>query len=88
VQPAPAPRRSPQLTPAQRQALAYAQARAQRSVQSVRRRPSGFRRFVTAVIALVLVLAVPVVSAYVAYKLSSGENPFQWPPTVDLSRVF
>src|SRR6185436_8737896 len=43
----------------------------------VRRRRSGFRRFVTAVIALVLVIAVPVVSAYVSYKLASGENPFE-----------
>jgi hypothetical protein len=35
-----------------------------------------------------LLIAVPVVSAYVAYKLASDENPFNWPPTVDLSRVF
>jgi hypothetical protein len=46
------------------------------------------RRFFTALLALILILAVPVVSAYVAYKLTSGENPFQWPPTMDLSRVF
>jgi hypothetical protein len=39
-------------------------------------------------VALLLLLAVPVVSAYVAYKLASGENPFDWPPTVDLSHVF
>jgi hypothetical protein len=31
---------------------------------------------------------VPVVSAYVSYKLASGENPFEWPPSMDLSRVF
>jgi hypothetical protein len=35
-----------------------------------------------------LLLAVPVVSAYVAYKLTLGENPFEWPPSMDLSRVF
>jgi hypothetical protein len=40
------------------------------------------------VFALILLLAVPVVSAYVAYKLSAGENPFEWPPSMDLSRVF
>jgi len=55
---------------------------------AVRRRRSGFRRFVTAVIALVLVIAVPVVSAYVSYKLASGENPFEWPPTVDVDSFF
>jgi hypothetical protein len=53
-----------------------------------RRRKSGFRRFVTAIIALVLVVAVPVVSAYVSYKLASGENPFEWPPTVDYDSFF
>jgi hypothetical protein len=53
-----------------------------------RRRPRRrARRFFTALIALVLLLAVPVVSAYVAYKLASGENPFQWPPSMDLSKV-
>ncbi len=52
------------------------------------KRRSGGRRFVTAVCALILLLAVPVVSAYVAYKLASGENPFAWPPTVDLSHAF
>ena len=53
-----------------------------------RRRRSLLRRFVTAIISLVLILAVPVVSAYVSYKLASGENPFEWPPSMDLSRVF
>jgi len=53
-----------------------------------RRRRSGFRRFVTALIALALVIAVPVVSAYVSYKLASGENPFEWPPTVDYDAFF
>lgn len=53
-----------------------------------RRRRSGARRFFTAVFALVLLVAVPIVSAYVAYKLTSGENPFEWPPTVDLDKVF
>ena len=53
-----------------------------------RRRRSGLRRFLGAVVALLLLLAVPVVSAYVAYKLASGDSPFVWPPTVDLSRVF
>ncbi len=52
------------------------------------KRPSFVRRFLTVLVSLLLILAVPVVSAYVAYKLASGENPFQWPPTVDLSRVF
>jgi len=46
------------------------------------------RRFFGAILALVLIVAVPVVSAYVAYKLASGQNPFEWPPTMDLSRVF
>jgi hypothetical protein len=54
----------------------------------VRRRRGVFRRFFGALFALVLLLAVPVVSAYVAYKLSSGENPFEWPPSMDLSRIF
>jgi hypothetical protein len=53
-----------------------------------RRRRSGLRRFLGAVVALLLLIAVPVASAYVAYKLASDENPFNWPPTVDLSRVF
>jgi hypothetical protein len=53
-----------------------------------RRRRSLFRRFVTAIISLVLILAVPVVSAYVSYKLASGENPFEWPPTVDYDSFF
>lgn len=52
------------------------------------RRRSGFRRFLGAVLALLLLLAVPVVSAYVAYKLALGDSPFDWPPAVDLSRVF
>jgi hypothetical protein len=55
---------------------------------AARRRPSRARRFFVALFALVLLLAVPVVSAYVSYKLASGENPFEWPPTMDLSRVF
>jgi hypothetical protein len=53
-----------------------------------RRRRSGASRFFTALFALLLLVAVPVVSAYVAYKLASGENPFDWPPTMDLSKVF
>jgi hypothetical protein len=28
------------------------------------------------------------VSAYVSYKLASGENPFEWPPTVDYDSFF
>ena len=51
-------------------------------------RRSGARRFFVALLALVLILAVPVVSAYVSYKLASGENPFVWPPSMDLSHVF
>ncbi|HEX6872708.1 MAG TPA: hypothetical protein VF163_16550 [Micromonosporaceae bacterium] len=54
----------------------------------VRRRRSGARRFFGALFAVLLILAVPVVSAYVSYKLASGENPFEWPPTVDYSHVF
>jgi hypothetical protein len=53
-----------------------------------RPRASGVGRFFTVLFALILLLAVPVVSAYVAYKLASGENPFDWPPTMDLSKVF
>jgi hypothetical protein len=53
-----------------------------------RRRSSGGRRFFVALFALILILAVPVVSAYVSYKLASGENPFVWPPTMDLSHTF
>jgi len=53
-----------------------------------RRRGSGARRFLGALLALLLLVAVPVVSAYVAYKLASGESPFEWPPTVDYSNVF
>ena len=45
-------------------------------------------RFFLALFALVLLLAVPVVSAYVAYKLASGGNPFEWPPTVDYDQIF
>lgn len=56
------------------------------AVARVRR--SGASRFFIALLALVLILAVPVVSAYVSYKLASGENPFEWPPTMDLSKVF
>jgi hypothetical protein len=54
------------------------------------RRPGKrrLRRALTALFALVLLAAVPVVSAYVAYKLASGENPFQWPPTIDYDQVF
>jgi hypothetical protein len=59
-----------------------------RAQRPLRRKRSAVRRFLGALIALLLLLAVPVVSAYVAYKLASGENPFDWPPTVDLSRVF
>jgi hypothetical protein len=49
---------------------------------------SGAHRFFVALLAVLLIVAVPVVSAYVSYKLASGENPFQWPPTMDLSHVF
>jgi hypothetical protein len=49
---------------------------------------SGARRFLAALLSVLLILAVPVVSAYVSYKLASGENPFVWPPTMDLSHVF
>ncbi len=59
-----------------------------RSPNPTRRRPGRVRRFFGALSALLLLLAVPVVSAYVAYKLASGENPFEWPPSMDLSRVF
>ena len=53
-----------------------------------RRRRSATSRFFIALFALVLLLAVPVVSAYVAYKLASGGNPFEWPPTVDYDQIF
>jgi hypothetical protein len=59
-----------------------------RATPAPRRRRRRGRRFFTALLAVVLVLAVPVVSAYVAYTLASGENPFQWPPSMDLSKVF
>jgi hypothetical protein len=49
---------------------------------------SEARRFFAALLSVLLILAVPLVSAYVSYKLASGENPFEWPPTVDLSHVF
>jgi hypothetical protein len=52
------------------------------------RRRGRIRRFFGALVALTLILAVPVASAYVSYKLASGENPFEWPPSMDLSRVF
>jgi len=52
------------------------------------RRRSGLRRFLGVIVALILLVAVPVVSAYVSYKLAMGENPFEWPPTMDLSKVF
>ena len=52
------------------------------------RRPGGARRFFGALFAMLLILAVPVVCAYVSYKLASGENPFEWPPRMDLSRIF
>jgi hypothetical protein len=52
------------------------------------RKRSATSRFFLAVFALVLLLAVPVVSAYVAYKLASGGNPFEWPPTVDYDQIF
>jgi hypothetical protein len=51
-------------------------------------RRSGARRFFVALLALLLIIAVPVISAYVSYKLASGENPFKWPPSIDLSHVF
>jgi hypothetical protein len=46
------------------------------------------RRWVTALFAILLLIAVPVVSAYVAYKLTAGESPFEWPPTVDYDTIF
>jgi hypothetical protein len=46
------------------------------------------RRALIALFALVLLIAVPVTSAYVAYKLTAGENPFEWPPTVDYDKIF
>lgn len=46
------------------------------------------RRALVALFALVLLIAVPVTSAYVAYKLTAGENPFEWPPTVDYDKIF
>jgi hypothetical protein len=49
---------------------------------------SGARRFFAALLSVLLILAVPVVSAYVSYKLASGENPFAWPPSMDLSHIF
>jgi hypothetical protein len=52
------------------------------------RRRSGARRFFGALLALVLILAVPVISAYVSYKLTEGGSPFEWPPTMDLSNIF
>jgi hypothetical protein len=52
------------------------------------RRKGAARRFLGALFAMLLLLAVPVVTAYVSYKLASGENPFEWPPTVDLSHIF
>jgi hypothetical protein len=62
---------------------------AQPGMVAVRPRRRGkFRRFLGALFALLLLVAVPVVSAYVSYKLASGENPFEWPPSMDLSRVF
>ena len=51
-------------------------------------RRSGGRRFLIALLSVLLLIAVPVVSAYVSYKLASGENPFVWPPSMDLSHVF
>ncbi len=51
------------------------------------RRSGAARRFFGALFAMLLLLAVPVVTAYVSYKLASGENPFEWPPTVDLSHI-
>ena len=52
------------------------------------RRRSRTSRFFLALLALVLLLSVPVVSAYVAYKLASGGNPFEWPPTIDYDQIF
>jgi len=46
------------------------------------------RRWPTALLAIVLLIAVPIVSAYVAYKLTAGESPFEWPPTVDYDTIF
>lgn len=51
------------------------------------RRKRG-RRVLTALLAILLLLAVPVVSAYVAYKLTAGESPFEWPPSVDYDTIF
>lgn len=66
----------------------YSTARPVRDTRRGRGYRSRLRRFVGAVFALLLLAAVPVVSAYVSYKLASGENPFEWPPTVDLRNVF
>ena len=52
------------------------------------RRAGRARRFFGALFAMLLCLAVPVASAYVSYKLTSGENPFEWPPSMDLSNIF
>ena len=53
-----------------------------------RRRRRRSRRVFIALFALVLLIAVPVTSAYVAYKLTAGQNPFEWPPTVDYDKIF
>jgi hypothetical protein len=58
------------------------------TVVRARVRRSRARRFVLAVVAVSLIIAVPVVSAYVAYKLTIGENPFSWPPTVEFRTIF
>ena len=50
--------------------------------------PRERRRWATALLAIVLLIAVPIVSAYVAYKLTAGESPFEWPPTVDYDTIF
>ena len=55
---------------------------------AAKRGRSRTRRFLTALFALLLLIAVPVVSAYVAYKLANGDNPFEWPPTVDYDKIF
>jgi len=76
------PRQAPSRPPAparpqyQRQAAPRGQGRSR----------SG--RFFTVLFAILLLIAVPLVSAYVAYKLSLGDSPFEWPPTVDFDKIF
>jgi hypothetical protein len=48
-------------------------------------RRSGGRRFLTALLLIVLLVGVPVVAAYLAFKISSGEPIF--PIQVDWNRI-